>query len=92
MWQIGKKLKTRVHKIYISGNDKLDALQINKAMKKTNDNNIINIFRTKKFVKDLYEKDKIAAIEKYNEFGYRDAYLVSDSVVLTLPVPTVRFS
>ncbi|HPS11050.1 MAG TPA: POTRA domain-containing protein, partial [Paludibacteraceae bacterium] len=78
---VDKKLKTRVHKIYISGNDKLDALQINKAMKKTNDNNIINIFRTKKFVKDLYEKDKIAAIEKYNEFGYRDAYLVSDSVV-----------
>jgi len=78
---IDKKLKTKVHQIYISGNDKLNAKYINQAMKKTNDNNILNIFKTKKFVRDLYEKDKIAAVEKYNDFGYRDAYIVSDSVV-----------
>ena len=46
---VDKKLKTRVHKIYVTGNENLNALEINKAMKKTNDNNIINIFRNSNF-------------------------------------------
>ena len=79
--EVDKKLKTKVNQIVINGNKALSYWQINKAMKKTNDNNIRNILSTKKFVKDLYEKDKTAIIEKYNEIGYRDAYIVSDSVV-----------
>src|SRR5690606_767328 len=55
--------------------------QINKAMKKTNDRNWRNFFRTKKFVREEYEKDKLALVEKYNEIGYRDAYITTDSVV-----------
>lgn len=78
---VDKKLKTKIHQLTYIGNSALNHNQINKAMKKTNDNNWRNFFRTKKFVKEEYEKDKIALIEKYNEIGYRDAYIVSDSVV-----------
>ena len=78
---VDKKVKTKVGKIYITGNENLTHRQINKAMKKTNDNDIVNLFRTKKFVTEEYEKDKQAVIEKYNEYGYRDAYIVADSVV-----------
>lgn len=78
---INKNEKTKVNNIYIAGNEKLSDLKINKAMKKTNDNHIINLFRTKKFVINEYENDKKAVVEKYNELGYRDAYIVSDSVV-----------
>ena len=78
---VDKKVKTKVGKIYITGNENLTDRQINKAMKKTNDNDIVNLFRTKKFVTEEYEKDKQAVIEKYNEYGYRDAYIVADSVV-----------
>lgn len=78
---IDKKQKTKVGKLYITGNEALTDVQINKAMKKTNDDNIVNLFRTKKFVVDEYEKDKLAVIEKYNEVGYRDAYIEADSVV-----------
>ena len=78
---IDKKAKTKVGEIYITGNEALTDLKINRAMKKTNDNNIVNFFRTKKFVAEEYEKDKKAVIEKYNEIGYRDAYIVADSVV-----------
>ena len=52
---IDKKEKTKVGKIYLTGNEALTDLQINKAMKKTNDNHIINLFRTKKFVVEEYE-------------------------------------
>ena len=78
---VDKKLKTKVHKLYYTGNVALSHNQINRAMKKTNDNNWRNFFRTKKFVREEYEKDKAALIEKYNEIGYRDAFIASDSVV-----------
>lgn len=78
---VDKKLKTKVHQIIVTGNSALSFNKINHTMKKTNDNNWRNFFRTKKFVKEEYEKDKISVIDKYNEIGYRDAYIVSDSVV-----------
>jgi len=78
---VDKKLKTKIHQLIYTGNSALTHNKINLAMKKTNDNNWRNFFRTKKFVKEEYEKDKAALIDKYNEIGYRDAYIVSDSVV-----------
>ncbi|MFZ4723851.1 MAG: outer membrane protein assembly factor BamA [Paludibacter sp.] len=77
---VDKKLKTKIHQLVFTGNKALTHNQINKVMKKTNDNNWRNFFRTKKFVKEEYEKDKVALIDKYNEIGYRDAFIVTDSV------------
>lgn len=78
---IDKKEKIKVHKIYISGNEALKDSKIKKAMKKTNEKGKIkNLFKTKKFIPENYEKDKQAIIEKYNELGYRDARIVTDSV------------
>lgn len=85
---INKKEKTKVGNIYITGNEALSHNKINRAMKKTNDNNIINFFRTKKFVANEFENDKKAVIEKYNELGYRDAYIVADSIVTNPEDPT----
>lgn len=78
---VDKKAKTKVGHIYITGNEALTDNQINHAMKKTNDNNIINLFRTKKFVAAEFENDKKLVIDKYNEIGYRDAQIIADSVV-----------
>ena len=79
--EVDKKTKTKVHAIVVNGNEALSFNKINKAMKKTNDKNWRNFFRTKKFVREEFEKDKNSVIEKYNEIGYRDAYIVADSVV-----------
>ncbi len=38
------------------------------------------IFKSSKFMDENYYKDKEAIIEKYNEKGYRDAKIISDSV------------
>ena len=78
---VDKKLKTKIHQLVYTGNIALTHNQINKVMKKTNDYNWRNFFRTKKFVKEEYDKDKTALIDKYNEIGYRDAFIVTDSVV-----------
>lgn len=40
----------------------------------------LRIFKSSKFIKESYENDKVKMIEKYNELGFRDAYIVRDSV------------
>ena len=84
-----KNEKTRVGQIFVSRNQALSAIQINRAMKKTNDNHIINLFRPKKFVAAEFENDKKLIIEKYNEIGYRDAIILSDSIVQS-PIDSTR--
>ncbi len=73
--------KVKVHKIYVDGNEVLSDRKVKGAMKKTNENgNILNLFKQKKFVDSDYRDDKERIIQKYNELGYRDARIVSDSV------------
>ena len=87
--KVDKSEKTRVGQIYITGNEALTHNQINRAMKKTNDNHIMNLFRTKKFVAAELENDKKLVIEKYNEIGYRDAQIIADSIVQS-PIDSTR--
>lgn len=86
--RIDKKNKIKVNSIFFEGNEHLSDKKLDRAMKKTNDrHNILNIFRAKKFVPSEYENDKKLLIEKYNENGYRDAVIVSDSVVFDSEQP-----
>lgn len=78
---IDKNEKVKVHKIYINGNDVLSDNKIQRTMKKTNEKSkLLNLFRQKKFVEKDYETDLGLIIQKYNELGYRDAKILSDSV------------
>jgi len=78
---VDKKEKIKVREIYVTGNQALSLNKIDATMKKTNRQaNILNIFRSKKFVQEEYKNDKEALIAKYNEIGYRDAAIVFDSV------------
>ena len=87
---IDKNEKTKIHRIYFEGNEALSSRNLKKAMKKTNEKfsipndwktSILEAFSTKKFTTEEYEKDKQNIISKYNEHGYRDAVLLTDSVV-----------
>ena len=87
---IDKNEKTKIHRIYFEGTNALTARQLKKAMKKTNEKfslfndwktSILEMFSTKKFTTEEYENDKNNLISKYNEYGYRDAVLLADSVV-----------
>ncbi|MCC8039125.1 MAG: outer membrane protein assembly factor BamA [Bacteroidales bacterium] len=79
---VNKHAKVKVHKIYIDGNEVLSDNTLKKAMKKTHESGSWSGFlRSKKFVDQNYKDDKNRIIEKYNEKGYRDAKILSDSVV-----------
>lgn len=77
---VDKKDKVKVHKLNFHGNKVMTYRKLNRAMKKTNQKGLINLFRTKKFVKELYEKDLIALVDYYNEHGYHDAKVVNQTV------------
>lgn len=79
---VDRQNKVKVHKIYINGNHVLSDRKLKNVMKKTNENgNILNLFKQKKFIESDYADDKNRIIQKYNELGYRDAEILSDSVV-----------
>ncbi|MDR2041838.1 MAG: outer membrane protein assembly factor BamA [Tannerella sp.] len=86
---IDKNLKTKIRDIHIEGNKALSDFVLKKAMKKTNEKfnlqkrlktSVLELFSTKKFTTEEYNNDKKNLISKYNEYGYRDAVLVSDSI------------
>lgn len=84
---IDKKEKVGVRQIHIAGNDHLSQKKIKGGflsrglLRKTKEKGFKNFFWSKKFLEDKYEEDKDRIIEKYNELGYRDAYIDTDSVV-----------
>lgn len=77
---VDKKEKVKVNEIEIHNNEVIADVKLEKAMKKTNEKSWRNFFKTKKFLEEEYEKDKGFLLDKYNEKGYRDAIIVSDSV------------
>jgi outer membrane protein insertion porin family len=80
--EVDKKVKVKVNKIIVTGNTVLNQMKIDKAMKKTNEKGRwYNFFRSKKFIPEEYKNDKNLLVERYNNAGYRDAYIVTDSIV-----------
>ena len=85
---IDKKDKVKVNHIYLTGNSNLTEKKIkgtlfSKGVLKTihERKNIGSWFRSKKFVDKKYKEAKENLIKKYAELGYRDAVIVTDSVV-----------
>ncbi|MDR2843078.1 MAG: outer membrane protein assembly factor BamA [Candidatus Symbiothrix sp.] len=87
---VNKNQKTKIKHIYILGNEKLSEYDLKVAMKKTNEKpsfkkrlklSFRELFSTKKFIQEEYRKDLDNLILRYNEKGYRDAYIAADSIV-----------
>ena len=85
---IDKKGKVKVNHIYIEGTPsisekKMKGTLFSKGVLKTihEKHNTGSWFRSKKFVDKKYKEAKENLIAKYAQLGYRDAYIVSDSVV-----------
>ena len=84
---VDKKSKMKVRQINIYGNEKLATSKIKGSFfskgslgKIHEAGKFSNIFKSKKYTDERYKEAKEALIEKYNELGYRDAVIVSDSV------------
>jgi outer membrane protein insertion porin family len=78
-FEVDKKKKVKISDITFDGNIEVSDRKLRGAMKKTHRKDI-NIFKSAKFVAGNYEEDKENVITYYNEKGYRDAKVISDSI------------
>ena len=84
---VDKKQKMKVREIIIDGNNALSDKKIKGgflrkgALAKTHEaGKMSSFFKSKKFTSDRWKEDKKKLIAKYNEYGYRDAVILEDSV------------
>ena len=78
--------KVRIRDINFNGKgDDVSEFKLARSMKKTKARKIYNIFNSKKFNEKEYKNDKKGLIEAFNELGYRDARIVSDSIYYVEP-------
>ena len=72
-----KTILNRKDTVYAVSNYKLK-----KSMKETKSKNFWRFFKVSKFIDKNYEDDKKKVIAKYNEVGYRDARIISDTAYM----------
>ena len=84
---VDKKEKLKVRSIIIDGDNQLGEKKIKGtlfskgAFAKTHEaGKLANILKSKKFTPERWAEDKKNLITKYNEYGYRDAVILKDSV------------
>jgi outer membrane protein insertion porin family len=84
---VDKKDKIKIHEITIEGNKALSDSKIKGglfkkgALSKTHEaGKLASFLKSKKYTPERYKKDKQNLLDKYNEYGYRDATIISDSV------------
>lgn len=81
---IDKGKKVRISDIDFNGNTQLTDAKLRKVMKKTKQRsplNPIRIFKPSKYIEDEYKNDLDNIIDAYKEKGYRDARIISESVI-----------
>ncbi|HOD88217.1 MAG TPA: outer membrane protein assembly factor BamA [Bacteroidales bacterium] len=75
---IGEEKK--FYDFYLSQEKRSD-WKLRRAMKDTKQKTWYNIFKSSKMLPQQFEDDKKNIINKYNELGYRDARIISDSII-----------
>ncbi|WP_232455005.1 MULTISPECIES: outer membrane protein assembly factor BamA [unclassified Gilvibacter] len=78
---IDKGERVKVDQITIDGNEALSDAKLQKAMKNTKKKFPLRFWKRSKYIRDDYEADKQSIIDKYKENGYRDARIVSDTLI-----------
>lgn len=77
--KIDKKDKVKIGDIKFIGNNDFDAKKLKRKLKSTKVKNW-NFFRSSKYISSKYEEDKTKLSKFYNDNGYKDFAILSDSI------------
>ncbi|UZH56264.1 outer membrane protein assembly factor BamA [Salinimicrobium tongyeongense] len=78
---VDKGERVKIEDIEISGNEAISDGRLKRAMKKTKEQKFFRFWKRSKFIPEEYEADKQKLLSIYKERGYRDARIVSDSLI-----------
>ena len=73
--------RVKVNEIEFSGNEIFKSKLLKKKMKKTKTKLPGRFWKKSKFIEDDYQTDLTSIIDFYKEKGYRDARIISDTVI-----------
>jgi len=76
---VDKKEKVKIKDITFVGNEYFDDRRLRRQMKETKKKNL-NFFKSSKFIGDKYEEDKDNLFNFYNDNGFKDFEIISDSL------------
>jgi outer membrane protein insertion porin family len=79
--KIDKGKKVKIKDIVFNGNDVLSDKKLRKSMKSTKKINRLRFLKRSKFIDSAYQADLGHVIDTYKENGYRDARILSDSII-----------
>lgn len=82
---VDKGEKVKIEEINFEGNEKFSDARLRRSLKNTKEKNFLRFWKRSKFVASDYQEDKTKLIDKYKENGYRDARIVSDTLLRTGP-------
>jgi outer membrane protein insertion porin family len=79
-FNVKKGKKVKINKILFRGNEEVKKGKLARSMKETKQRQWWRVWKTSKFLDYEYDNDKKMLIAKYNQLGYRDARIISDTV------------
>jgi outer membrane protein insertion porin family len=75
----GKKVK--ISDIIFNGNEKLSNKQLRGSMSNTKQKRFYSILKRSKYIEEDFQVDLVSVIDNYKENGYRDARVLSDTLI-----------
>ncbi|TPV35820.1 outer membrane protein assembly factor BamA [Paucihalobacter ruber] len=78
---IDQKDKVKIKSITFVGNEVFKDKRLRKVMKKTKVRNPVRFWKRSKYIVEDYKEDLTSLIDFYKENGYRDARVVSDTLI-----------
>jgi len=78
---VNKGDKVKIGQIIFEGNEKLPAKKLRRALKKTKQRQLGRFWKKSKYIKEDYNNDLDLLVDKYAENGYRDARVLSDTIL-----------
>lgn len=76
---VDKNERVKIGEITFAGNDNFDTKRLRRQMKNTKKKNL-NFFKASKYIENKFEEDRIKLTKFYNDNGFRDFTIISDSV------------
>ena len=78
---IDQKDKVKIKSITFEGNEVFKDKRLRKTLKKTKVRNPVRFWKRSKYIVEDYKEDLTSLIDFYKENGYRDARVVSDTLI-----------
>lgn len=79
--KIDKGSKVKVKDIEIAGNAELSDKKLKGSLKNTKKKNFLRFWKRSKYIESDYKEDLVNLIDTYKENGYRDARILSDTLI-----------